>query len=144
MYDYQLEIHEEAAGVWLSCPDVPEMHAAGATLEEAYAGAHDAMETALSLYVDRGARIPSPRPERIAADRRGLLRQRALTTAKIVLWNAMQDQGVSKRQLAIRLGVARPQVDRLVDFVHASRLDGIEQALLELGLRLSLVSVEAA
>lgn len=141
MYDYQLEIHEEAEGVWLSCPDVPEMHAAGETLDEARIGAVEAMETALSIYVDQRRAIPVP-----GMLRRGsyvLLRLPALTAAKVALWNAMQKEGVSKAELARRLGVSRPQIDRLVDFLHESRMDGVERALQALGRRIS-ITVEAA
>lgn len=141
MYDYQLEIHEEAEGVWLSCPDVPEMHAAGETLDEAMTGAVEAMETALSIYVDQRRAIPAP-----GMLQRGsyvLLRLPALTAAKVALWNAMQKEGVSKAELARRLAVSRPQIDRLVDFLHESRMDGVERALQALGRRIS-ITVEAA
>lgn len=142
MYEYQLEIHEEAAGVWLSCPDVPEFHAAGDTRQAAFDQAHDAMETALSFYVDGKRPMPVPRLDRVA-DHRAVLNLRALTVAKMALWDAMIAQGVSKAELARRLGVGRPHVDRLVDFLHASRLDGIEQALIALGRRIS-IAVEVA
>lgn len=141
MYDYQLEVHEEAAGVWLSCPVVPEMNATGETLEEALATAADALETALSFYVDD--RKPIPLPGMRLRGNYVTFRLPALAAAKVSLWNAMCAEGVTKIELARRMNVARPQVDRLLDFLHDSRMDGLERALQALGRRLS-VTVEAA
>ena len=45
----------------------------------------------------------------------------------------MRAEGVGKAALARRLGVALPQIDRLLDLRHASRLDAIERALAALG-----------
>jgi antitoxin HicB len=55
----------------------------------------------------------------------------------------MQAQGVAKAELARRLGVHRPQVDRLVDLCHGSKMEEVERALATLGWRLAL-AVEAA
>jgi antitoxin HicB len=141
MYEYPLEIHDEHPGVWLSSPDIPEMHAAGDTLEEALATAVDAMETALSIYVDERRPIPSPQPRRLGEHH--LLRLPALTVAKVALWNAIIVEGVSKSELARRLDVSRVQVDRMIDFLHHSKIEHVERALQELGRRIS-ITVEAA
>jgi antitoxin HicB len=140
MYQYPLELHTEPTGVWLSCPDVPEMNASGDTLGEAFAEALNGLESALSLYVEQRRKIPAASP---AQDPALVLRLPALTVAKIMLWNAMCDEGVSRAELARRLGVSRQMVDRLVDFLHASKIEQVERALGMLGRRLSLV-LEAA
>jgi len=67
----------------------------------------------------------------------------ALTAAKAALWNTMYEQGIGKAEMARRLGVNRPQVDRLVDLLHRSKLEQVEHALAILGQRLE-VSVRAA
>lgn len=140
MYQYPLELHTEPTGVWLSCPDVPEMNASGDTLGEAFAEALNGLESALSLYVEQRRKIPAASP---AQDPALVLRLPALTVAKIMLWNAMCDEGVSRAEMARRLGVSRQMVDRLVDFLHASKIEQVERALGMLGRRLSLV-LEAA
>ena len=66
-----------------------------------------------------------------------------LTAAKIALWNRMLESRVSKAELARRLNVQRPQIDRLVDFLHHSKIENVERALLQLGYRLAL-SLDAA
>ena len=60
----------------------------------------------------------------------------ALTAAKALLYRAMRERAVSKSELGRRLGVHLPQIDRLLDVRHASRLSQIEAALAALGLEL--------
>ncbi|WP_055137523.1 type II toxin-antitoxin system HicB family antitoxin [Pseudomonas corrugata] len=136
MYQYPLEVHREATGVWLSCPDVPEMNAAGDNLDEALAEALNGMESALSLYVEQRRKIPQASPVRSPSP---VLHLPALTVAKIMLWNALQEQQVSRQELAGRLGCSRHAVDRLVDFLHTSKIEKVERALSVLGRRISLV-----
>jgi antitoxin HicB len=140
MYEYPLEQHHESPGVWLSCPDIPEMNASGDTLGEAYAEALNGMESALSLYVEQRRKIPNASA---ASSPALVLHLPTLTVAKIMLWNAMLEEEVSRAELARRLGCTRQMVDRLVDFLHASKIDQVERALGMLGRRLSLM-VEAA
>ena len=49
------------------------------------------------------------------------------------VYQAMTEQGIKKAELARRLGWHMPQVDRLFDLRHASRLDQIEAAARVLG-----------
>ncbi|MFI8645938.1 type II toxin-antitoxin system HicB family antitoxin [Pseudomonas iridis] len=141
MFVYALEIHEEPGCTWVSCAEIPEMHAAGETLEEALESALDAFETAFSIYVDD--RRPIPTGETELTSRHIAFRVPVLTAAKIALWNRMLESRVSKAELARRLNVQRPQVDRLVDFLHHSKIENVERALLQLGYRLAL-SLDAA
>ena len=48
------------------------------------------------------------------------------------------EQGIKKAELARRLGWHTPQVDRLFDLRHASRLDQIEAAAAALGRHLEV------
>lgn len=56
----------------------------------------------------------------------------------------MREAGVRKADLVRRLGWQGPQVDRLLNLGHASRLDQIEQALAALGKRLTVDIADAA
>jgi antitoxin HicB len=56
----------------------------------------------------------------------------------------MRAEKVGKAALARRLGVALPQVDRMLDLRHQSRLDAIERALAALGRSLTIVVKAAA
>ncbi|SDT67083.1 type II toxin-antitoxin system HicB family antitoxin [Pseudomonas granadensis] len=141
MFEYALDVHEEPGSVWLTCAAIPEMHAVGDTRGEALTTAIDAIETAFSIYVDDRRLIPTAHTGEQEND--VVLRLPALTAAKVALWNSLLESGVSKAELARRLGVQRPQVDRLVDFLHHSKIENVERALQQLGRRISL-SVEAA
>jgi len=56
----------------------------------------------------------------------------------------MRAQRVGKAELARRLNCHLPQIDRLLDLNHSSRLDQIEQAFLMLGKRLEISLEDAA
>lgn len=140
MFDYPVTLHHEAGSVWISCDDVPELNSAGDNEAEALLDAVDGLESALSLYVDQRRPIPMASSARPGQP---VVRLPALTAAKVALWNAMCAQGIGKAEMARRLGVNRPQVDRLVDLLHRSKIEQVEHALATLGQRLE-ISVIAA
>ena len=97
----------------------------------------DAVLTGLEMLVDGKEPIPAPL---VVAPKGEAVRVSALVAAKVELHNAMLSQGVGKYRLGKRLSWHSPQVDRLVDFRHASKVDQIEQALEALGRRLVVTS----
>ena len=52
----------------------------------------------------------------------------------------MREQGVGKAELARRLGWHMPQVDRVLDIQHRSRLDMMDAALGAIGRRLHVTT----
>lgn len=117
-------------GFVVTFPDVPEAITQGEDVDEALMYAVDALESALSFYVDD--RKPLPKPSRPKRGQR-TVRPSALECAKLGVYQAMTEQGIRKAELARRLGWHMPQVDRLFDLKHASRLDQIEAAARALG-----------
>ena len=67
----------------------------------------------------------------------------AETMAKAALYVAMKDAGITKVQLAKRLGVDEKEVRRLLDPHYGSKLPRIAQAVEALGRRL-VIGLEAA
>lgn len=130
MFDYPVTLTPDGDTVLATFADVPEAITFGADEDEALLQAVDALETGLSFYVD--ARKPLPTPSKA---KRGQLTVRpgALEGAKLGLYQAMTEQGIRKAELARRLGWHMPQVDRLFELRHASRLDQIEAAARVLG-----------
>ena len=61
-----------------------------------------------------------------------------LMVAKVALYNTMLEQKVNKAELGRRLNWHLPQVDRVLDVRHASRVDQLEHALGAVGKRLEL------
>ena len=57
-----------------------------------------------------------------------------------MLYQGMRDQGVGKAELARRLGWHLPQVDRVLDVQHRSRLDQMDAALGAIGGRLQVTT----
>ena len=60
-----------------------------------------------------------------------------------MLYQGMRDQGVGKAELARRLGWHMPQVDRVLDINHHSRLDQMDAALGAIGRRLQVTAAAA-
>ena len=114
---------------------MPEAITQGEDKDDALLHAVDALETALSFYVD--SRRPLPAPSK-AKRRQKTVRPSALECAKLGVYQAMTEQGIKKAELARRLGWHMPQVDRLFDLRHASRLDQIEAAAHALGLHVEV------
>ena len=129
MFDYPVTLTPDDGTVLVTFPDVPEAITFGADEDEALLQAVDALESALSFYIE--ARKPLPMPS--AALGRPTVRPTALESAKLGVYQAMTEQGIKKSELARRLGWHLPQVDRLFDLNHASRFDQIEAAARVLG-----------
>lgn len=120
--------------VMVTVPDLPEAITFGDDRADAIARAGDAIETALMARVEAREPIPNPKAKgKIFVD------LPALSSAKIELYRAMQEERIGKAALARRLGVALPQIDRLLNLKHHSRLDAVERALEMVGRRLQIV-----
>lgn len=130
MFDYPVILTPDDGTVLVTFPDVPEAITFGADTDEALLQAVDALESALSFYVDD--RKPLPVPSKAKRGQK-TVRPSALECAKLGVYQAMTEQGIRKSELARRLGWHMPQVDRLFDLKHASRLDQIEAAARALG-----------
>ena len=135
MFEYPVTLTLDGDTVLVTFPDVPEAVTFGADEDEALLQAVDALETALSFYVD--ARKPLPVASKAKRGQR-TVRPSALEGAKLGVYRAMTEQGIKKAELARRLGWHMPQVDRLFDLRHASRIDQIEAAARALGRRLEM------
>jgi antitoxin HicB len=135
MFDYPVTLTPDGDTVLVTFADVPEALTFGADEDEALLQAVDALETALSFYMD--ARKPLPAPSK-AKRGQHTVRPSALEAAKLGVYQAMTEQGIKKSELARRLGWHMPQIDRLFDLRHASRLDQIEAAARALGRQLDV------
>jgi antitoxin HicB len=141
MLRYRVKLSKDTNDTILAeVPDVPGAVTFGEDREEALLRAPDAIETALMGYIDLRREIPAPR----AGGRGPFVTLPALTEAKLALYTAMRTAGVSKSELARRMNCHMPQVDRLLDLRHASRLDQLEAAFHALGKQLSVQVSEAA
>jgi len=135
MFDYPVTLTPDGDTVLVTFKDIPEAITFGVNKDEALLHAIDALETGLSFYVDARKQLPvASRPKR----GQKTVRPSALESAKLGVYQAMTEQGIRKAELARRLGWHTPQVDRLFDLRHASRLDQIEAVARVLGRQLEV------
>lgn len=128
-------------GFTVTFRDVPEAITEGDTREEALLRAGDALEFALAIYI--AAKDPLPVSSQGEASEE-IVPLSAQGMAKTALYDAMRQQDVGRAELARRLRWHLPQVSRVLDLCHASRMEHVEAALAVLGLRLIIDVARAA
>jgi antitoxin HicB len=137
MDGYRIFLTPDDNGTFLvTCPDLPEVTSFAEDETDALLRARDAIEEAIAARIAHRKDIPSP------PDGDGLrVFLPALTVAKIELYRTANAEHVRKAELARRLGMHGPQVDRLFDLRHTSQLPQLEAAFEAMGRRL-VVNVE--
>jgi len=140
MTQYAVRLRREGRKTLVAFPQFPNVHTYGDDEVDALVRAVDALETYMIAMIEDREAIPRPQP---AKRGQRLITLPALSEAKVELYRQMCAAGIGKAELARRLSCHLPQIDRLLDLSHASRLDQIEQALLAVGKRLT-ISVEDA
>ncbi len=125
MFEYPVDLKKDTNGTYsVSFPDVPEAHTFGDTKDEALAQATDALETALSMYIDEGRDLPKASAKR----GRPIVCPSLIGTMKLGVYQAMREGKIRKTELARRLGWSLMQVDRVLDLTHSSRVEQLEAA----------------
>ena len=132
---YPVNIKRDGKGWRVAFPDIPEALTSGATIEQALAMAHDALETAMDFYFEDKRPVPLP-----SKAKRGqtVVELPASLSAKVYLLNEMLKQKIRPSELARRLHTTPQEVNRLTNLHHTSRIDGIAAALQALGKRLDV------
>ena len=133
MVGYRVTLTTEGDQVLVDFRDFP-AHTYGDDQDEALTRAVDALTTIIGTYMRD--RQPIPRPTTRARGR--MVQLPPLMVAKVALYNTMLEQKVNKAELGRRLNWHLPQVDRVLDVRHASRVDQLEHALGAVGKRLEL------
>ena len=117
MLAYPVTLEPDTNGTILAqIADIPEAHTFGDDESEALARA---------AYMDLRREIPLPsKPER----GQRVVSLPVLSEAKVRLYCSMRTAKVGKAELARRLGCHMPQIDRLLDLNHTSRIGQVEAA----------------
>jgi antitoxin HicB len=139
MLGYRIKIEPDDNGTRLvTCPALPEVTTFGDDEADAMRRAVGAIEEAIAARMADGEDVPE-------GHQRGprLVRLPALTVLKVELYRQLREAGMTRAELARRLGWKRESVDRLFRLDHASRLEQLEAAFAALGQAVS-VSVHAA
>lgn len=124
---------EEEGGYSVSFPNVPEALTCGDDRDEALAMAEDALAVALGAYVQCREDIPAPAPPESGQE---VVAVPLVVAAKLALYSAMREQGLSKVGLARLMGLSEGAVRKLVNPGHRSHIRQVEKALRKVGRRL--------
>ena len=133
MLSYPIKLEEDDGTMMATSPDFPELTTFGDDRDEAIARAVGALGEAIAARIHDGRDIPPPSKGNTRAT------LPTLTAIKVTLYRDMREQGIGKAELARRLGWHLPQVDRVLDVQHRSRLDRMEAALRAVGRRLEVI-----
>lgn len=133
---YPTKLERDTNGQYLvTFPDIPEAATAADTEAEALQMAVDALESAFDIYFEERRAIPTP--SRIKG-KQYAVEVPALVAAKVLLHNEMVTQNVRKAELARRLDIAAPNVERIFNLKHSTKIETIEAGLKALGKHLEL------
>ena len=136
LYAYPCKLTtDEDGGLVVTFPDVPEAITGGSDRGEALEMAEDALATALAGYVLAKRDIPAPGD---ATDGSAYVPVPSVVAAKLALYSAMQDQRITKVELANRLGVSESAARKLTNPEHNSRIGQLQKALRAVGLSLKV------
>ncbi len=140
-YVYYARLRKDPDGGFIvTFPDVPEAVTGGATMEEALEMAEDALAVALLGRIEDGEELPDCK-----ARDSGLqaVVVPASVAAKLALIDLWRRSGLSKSELARRLGVDEKAVRRMLDPDHNTSLSSLEKAIRQLGGRLVISTLAA-
>ena len=140
VYPAELEAEPDGSAINLCFPDVPGARTWGEDTAEAWSLAEDCLVTTLYGCVRFDEAVPKPSPAR----GRPMIPVPPLVAAKLALYSAMREQGVSAAELARRLGVGEKVVDALLQLKRRTHLGQLERALAELGVQLEVTARSAA
>ena len=123
MLTYPIRLEEDVGTVMATSPDFPELTTFGDDRDDVLMRTVDALEEAIAARIHAGQNIPPPSKGEVRVG------MPTLTAVKVILYQGMRDDGVGKAELARRLGWHLPQVDRVLDIQHRSRMDQMDAAL---------------
>jgi antitoxin HicB len=139
-YRASLEPGDRRGTVVVSFPDVPEAITEGRGDAEARTMAEEALGLALLSYLLRDKPLPKPR-----AKGRGLIEiaVKPDVGAKLAVLESFASAGITKSELARRIGKDEKEVRRILDPKHPTKLTTLTAALRALGKRLVVGVMEA-
>ncbi|MBW2606716.1 MAG: type II toxin-antitoxin system HicB family antitoxin [Deltaproteobacteria bacterium] len=141
-FTYPAKVEKDEAGFFLvTFPDIHFAATDGKTMAEALEEARDCLEEAIAVSIADNLNFPFPSPIR-----KGLhaIPLTARMAAKAALYIAVCETGISKSELARRLGLDEKEIRRMLSPRHQTKLPRIEQALSALGYQLSVSLQKAA
>jgi antitoxin HicB len=139
-YRASFESGDRRGNIVVTFPDVPEVVTQGRGKADARAMAEEALGLVLLSFLARGKPLPKPRAKgrnfvdiAVAPD----------VAAKLAVLESFTAAGISKSELARRIGKDEKEVRRILDPKHQTKLPALTAALRALGKRLVVGVMEA-
>ena len=121
---------EVEGGFFVQFPDVPGALTCGDDQAEALEMAEDALIVIFCAYVDNDEDLPIPSP---VAEGQHLVAVPPQVAAKLSLYTAMREHGITPAALAITLGITEDAVVNLITPDYDSHITAIMRALHAVG-----------
>jgi antitoxin HicB len=139
-YRAQFEPGNQRGNIIVTFPDVPEIVTQGRGQADARTMAEEALGLVLLAYLERGKALPRAR-----AKGRDLVEISVApdVAAKLAVLESFAAAGISKSELARRIGKDEKEVRRILDPRHPTKLPALTAALRALGKRLVVGVIEA-
>ncbi len=139
-YRALFELGDRRGNIVVTFPDVPEAVTQGRGNADARVMAEEALGLVLLTYLERGKPLPKPR-----ARGRGLVDIAVApdVAAKLAVLESFAAAGITKTELARRIGKNEKEVRRILDPKHPTKLPALTAALRALGKRLVVGVMEA-
>lgn len=132
--DFAVRLHcEDTDFVRVEVRDLPEVQTSGRTEDEALEMAADAIDVAVGWMMELGLDVPTPSPPEPGEH---LVPLPAMLAAKLAVYRAFRQAGISEAELARRLGLGETEARRILDPDHPTKLDRLDKAARALGVRL--------
>lgn len=134
---YPVNIVKDGDGFLATFPDIPEAITSGDTYDEAYENAKGALIDAFSFYFEDHRTVPEP------SDPKGApaVDVPASVWSKVLVLNAMIEDGVTPSELARRMKTKPQTVNRIVNLDHTSKIDTLYEALKVLNRKMKVTLV---
>ncbi len=136
MLSFPIDLQKDDRGFLATSPDFPELTTFGDDRREALARSVSALQEAVAARMHGNRDVPVPSAGEVCVT------LPTLTAVKVILYQGMREQKIGKAELARRLGWHLPQVDRVLDVEHHSRLDRMDMALSAIGIQLAVQVAE--
>lgn len=133
---YPVDLQPDSGGYVVSFPDIPEALTQGDTREEALAMALDALITAFDFYFEDNQ--PIPLPSEVTGD---YVEVPLSVASKVLMLNALIESGLTRVELADRIGIKKQEVNRLINLQHSTKIDAIQRAMKALGKQLEITAL---
>jgi antitoxin HicB len=132
---------DEAGSILVSFPDFPTAHTDGRDSNEAMAEAIGCLGSAIAFGMSDKRDVP--KPSRLKRGQK-LVPVPLWIVAKLGLYWAIRDVGITQSELARRLNVRETAMRRMLDPSHDTRQEKIQAALEALGKRAVMAYHDAA